>query len=230
MARISAISSLGWRRRSRVTPTWPTSSICSPTCSEIRGDDSFRVGRLPARRRRGSARRPRRWPSSRSTGRAKELQGIGKTIEEKIVQIVQDGEIHALTKRKAASPGRGRPLHAPPGPRPEDARGRSGRSSAITTLEELREAAEAQRLRDAAGHGREDGGERAHGARRSRRRPRSRAARCSGRALPALRAVVSVLAEHPACDAGLDRGQRAALQARPSATSTSSRPPTTRPR
>src|SRR5262249_60280443 len=29
-------------------------------------------------------------------GKAKELPGIGKTIEDKIVQIVEDGEIHAL--------------------------------------------------------------------------------------------------------------------------------------
>jgi DNA polymerase (family 10) len=32
-------------------------------------------------------------------GRAKELNGIGKTIEEKIVQVVEDGEMHALSKR-----------------------------------------------------------------------------------------------------------------------------------
>src|SRR6266852_5664219 len=37
-------------------------------------------------------------------GKAKELQGIGKTIEEKIVQIVEQGEIEALAKRKAAIP------------------------------------------------------------------------------------------------------------------------------
>ena len=37
-------------------------------------------------------------------GRAKELQGIGKTIEEKIVEVVNDGEIHALTKRKTEVP------------------------------------------------------------------------------------------------------------------------------
>jgi len=34
-------------------------------------------------------------------GRAKELQGIGKTIEEKIVQIVETGDIEALAKRRA---------------------------------------------------------------------------------------------------------------------------------
>src|SRR4030095_15079710 len=37
-------------------------------------------------------------------GKAKELQGVGKTIEEKIVQIVQKGEIEALTKRRERIP------------------------------------------------------------------------------------------------------------------------------
>src|SRR5215203_6920307 len=37
-------------------------------------------------------------------GRAKGLQGIGKTIEGKIVEIVEDGEIHALTKKKGVVP------------------------------------------------------------------------------------------------------------------------------
>src|SRR6185503_1127706 len=37
-------------------------------------------------------------------GRAKQLQGIGKTIEEKIVQIVEKGEIEALTKRRERIP------------------------------------------------------------------------------------------------------------------------------
>src|ERR1051325_10196598 len=37
-------------------------------------------------------------------GRAKELQGIGKTSEEKIVQIVQQGEIEALAKRRGTIP------------------------------------------------------------------------------------------------------------------------------
>src|SRR2546423_11842343 len=37
-------------------------------------------------------------------GKAKELQGIGKTIEEKIVQIVDHGEIEALAKRREPIP------------------------------------------------------------------------------------------------------------------------------
>jgi len=37
-------------------------------------------------------------------GKAKDLPGIGKTIEGKIVEIVDEGEIRALTKHKALVP------------------------------------------------------------------------------------------------------------------------------
>ena len=53
-------------------------------------------------------------------GKAKELQGVGKTIEEKIVQIVEDGEVHALDEAQAARAGRSRRVHPHPGPRAED--------------------------------------------------------------------------------------------------------------
>src|SRR5919199_4268556 len=70
---------------------------------ELEGEASFRV--LAYRR---AATRVRETAGSVAQlaleGRAKDLQGIGKTIEEKIVQIVEDGEIHALTKRKDRIP------------------------------------------------------------------------------------------------------------------------------
>ena len=70
---------------------------------ELEGSDAFRIGAY-----RKAAARIRETGSSVAqlalAGRAKELQGIGKTIEEKIVQAVEDGEVHALTKRKAEVP------------------------------------------------------------------------------------------------------------------------------
>src|SRR5206468_5105844 len=71
--------------------------------SEIRGDDSFRVS---AYRRAATRVRETSAPVAELAlaGRAKELQGIGKTIEEKIVQIIEHGEIEALTRRKAVIP------------------------------------------------------------------------------------------------------------------------------
>jgi DNA polymerase (family X) len=70
---------------------------------ELEGAESFRV--LAYRR---AATRMRETSGSIAelalNGRAKELQGIGKTIEEKIVQIVETGEIEALAKRRALVP------------------------------------------------------------------------------------------------------------------------------
>src|SRR5215831_4593222 len=85
-------------------------------------------------------------------GRAKELQGIGKTIEEKIVEIVNDGEIHALTKRKAEVPVEVASFMRLPGLGPKTAR-RIWKELGITTVEGLRKAAEAHRLRDLDGLG-----------------------------------------------------------------------------
>src|SRR5258708_39534495 len=67
---------------------------------EIQGGDSFRIGAY-----RRAALRIRETSASVAQlaldGRAKELQGIGKTIEGKIVEAVTDGEGHALSKRKS---------------------------------------------------------------------------------------------------------------------------------
>jgi DNA polymerase (family 10) len=85
-------------------------------------------------------------------GRAKELQGVGKTIEEKIVQIVEDGEVHALTKHKQLVPTEVVEFIRIPGLGPKTAR-RIWHELGITTLEGLREAAEAQQLRTLSGLG-----------------------------------------------------------------------------
>src|SRR5262249_139531 len=65
---------------------------------ELEGKDTFRVVAY-----RRAAARVRETSGSVAQlaldGRAKELQGIGKTIEEKIVEIVEIGEIQALTKK-----------------------------------------------------------------------------------------------------------------------------------
>ena len=132
-------------------------------------------------------------------GRAKSLQGIGKTIEEKIVQIVDDGEIHALDEAEGGRAAGARDLHAPPRPRPED------------RTADLEGARDHDRRRPQGGGG-GAAAPRPHRPRRRSRRsgssPRSRRRRAReephrvllGTALPKLRAVVEVLAEHPAAD------------------------------
>ena len=53
-------------------------------------------------------------------GKAKELPDIGKTIEAKIVEVVETGDMEALAKRRAEVPGEVCVLHASARPRPED--------------------------------------------------------------------------------------------------------------
>jgi DNA polymerase (family 10) len=164
---------------------------------EIGGEDSFRVTAY-----RRAAQRVRETPTQVAQlaldGRAKDLQGIGKTIEGKIVEIIEDGEIHALTKRKAVIPGDVPLFTRLPGLGPKSAR-KIWKELGVTTLEELKEAAASQRLRTLAGMGAktEENVLKALDAPAPVDEPRRT---LLGKALPALRAVVSVLEEHPASD------------------------------
>jgi DNA polymerase (family 10) len=165
--------------------------------SEIRGEDSFRVSAY-----RRAAQRVRESSSLVAQlaleGKAKDLNGIGQTIENKIVEIIEDGEIHALTKRKAEIPVDVVRFTRLPGLGPKTAR-KIWQELGVTTVAELKEAAEAHRLRTLAGVGAklEENVIRALEAPAPAEEPKRT---LLGKALPALRAVVSVLAEHPACD------------------------------
>jgi len=85
-------------------------------------------------------------------GKAKQLQGIGKTIEGKIVEIVDDGEVHALTKHKQIVPVDVVAFTRLPGLGPKTAR-RIWQDLGVTTLADLRQAAEQERLRTLSGLG-----------------------------------------------------------------------------
>src|SRR6266567_2962194 len=118
---------------------------------ELEGADGFRIAAY-----RRAATRIKETGSSVAQlaleGRAKELQGIGKTIEQKIVEVVEDGEIHALTKRKAEVPAEVATFMCLPGLGPKTAR-RLWRELGITTVAALQAAAESQQLRGLAGLG-----------------------------------------------------------------------------
>ncbi len=169
---------------------------------ELEGADRFRVSSY-----RSAASRIRETGSSVAQlaldGRAKELQGIGKTIEGKIVEIVEDGEIHALSKRKDVVPGDVALFMRLPGLGAKTA-ARIWHELGVTTLDELRAAAEQQRLRDLGGLG----------AKTEERilKALNDTAEAEpfrpllGDALPALLAVVEVLREHPASDQVSDAG------------------------
>jgi DNA polymerase (family X) len=119
--------------------------------SELLGEQGFRV--IAYRR---AATRIRETPGSVAemalAGTAKDLQGVGKTIEEKIVQVVEQGEMEALARRRAQVPPELVSFLRLPGLGPKTA-ARIWRELGVTTLSGLREAAEAQRLRALAGLG-----------------------------------------------------------------------------
>jgi DNA polymerase (family 10) len=119
--------------------------------SELLGDQGFRVTAY-----RRAATRIRETPGSVAemalAGTAKELQGIGKTIEEKIVEVVERGEMSALTRRREQVPEGLVSFLRLPGLGPKTT-ARIWRELGVTTLDGLREAAEAQKLRGLSGLG-----------------------------------------------------------------------------
>jgi DNA polymerase (family 10) len=161
---------------------------------EIEGEASFRV--LAYRK---AATRIRETAGSVAelalNGRAKNLQGIGKTIEEKIVQVVEDGEMHALTKRKKVIPPEVVSFMRLPGLGPKTA-ARIWKELGVTTVDELKRAAEQEQLRTLAGLGAKTEERILKALAEQQEEPSDR--RLLGDGLGALLGVVSVLREHPA--------------------------------
>jgi len=118
---------------------------------ELDGAESFRV---MAYRRAASRMRETSGSVAQLAldGKAKQLQGIGKTIEEKIVELVETGKIAALEKKRAGVPPEVVLFMRLPGLGPKTA-ARIWRELGVETLDELKAAAEAERLRTLAGLG-----------------------------------------------------------------------------
>jgi DNA polymerase (family X) len=163
---------------------------------EIEGEASFRV--LAYRR---AATRIRETAGSVAelalAGRAKELQGIGKTIEEKIVQVVEDGEMHALTKRKKVIPPDVVRFMRLPGLGPKTA-ARIWQELGVTTVEDLKRAAEQEQLRTLAGLGAKTEERILKALAEQEQEPAASDRRLLGDGLGAVLAVVDVLRAHPA--------------------------------
>lgn len=163
--------------------------------SEILGEQSFRV--LAYRR---AATRIRETAASVAelalAGKAKELPGIGQTIETKIVEVVESGEMSALTKRRAEVPGEVASFMRLPGLGPRTT-ARIWRELGVTTLAGLKEAAEQGRVRTLAGLGQKSEEKilkalaQDEGAVEPRRG-------LLGHGLPVVREVVEALRAHPA--------------------------------
>ena len=178
--------------------------------SEILDEESFKV---IAYRRAATRIRESPLPVAELAldGKAKELPGIGKTIENKVVEVVEDGEMHALTRRSASA--------YPPGSSTSSgfrASGRrpprgSGRSSGSRRSTGLKAAAEEGRLRELSGPGREERGE----------DPRRRSRRVSGEKAEPQAPAREGAARRAACrrralgSSGGDRGLRGGKRAAP---------------
>jgi DNA polymerase (family 10) len=173
--------------------------------SEILGEESFKV--IAYRR---AATRIRETPGPVAelalSGRATDLPGIGKTIEQKVVEIVNDGEMHALTKRKQSVPGGVVEFLRLPGIGPKTA-ARIWTELGVTSLDGLKVAAEEGRLRDLSGLGArsEEKILKALAAGAGRKAPAENRG-LLGLALPAIKSVVEELREHAAAIAVSEAG------------------------
>jgi len=173
--------------------------------SEILAEESFKV--IAYRR---AATRIRETPGPVAAlalaGRATDLPGIGKTIEQKVVEIVSDGEMHALTRRRERVPTGVVDFLRLPGVGPKTA-ARIWTELGVTTLDGLKAAAEDGRLRGLSGLGQksEDKILAALAAGAGRKAPREDRG-LLGRALPAVHDVVEKLSAHPAAIAVSEAG------------------------
>ena len=170
---------------------------------ELEGAESFRV--LAYRR---AATRMRETSASIAQlaldGRAKELQGIGKTIEEKIVQIVETGDIEALAKRRDLVPGDVVAFMRLPSLGPKTA-ARIWQELGVTTLAGLKEAAEQERLRTLAGLGPRSEEKILQALAFQAENP-DEGRKLLGDGLPAVLGAVAELREHPAAVAVAEAG------------------------
>ena len=177
--------------------------------SELEGEDSFRV---LAYRRAATRIRETGGPVAQLAleGKAKGLSGIGKTIEDKIVQVVESGEMEALTKRKALVPEEVVQFMRLPGLGPKTAR-RIWKELGVTTIAGLKEAAEQERLRVLTGLGAKSEEKILKALAEEPKDPRE-SRRLLGDGLPVLLELVEELRRHPAAvkvsEAGSARRRR----------------------
>ena len=163
--------------------------------SEILNEESFKI--IAYRR---AATRIRESPSPVAQlaldGRAKELPGIGRTIEEKVVEVVNEGEMAALRRRRERVPVGVVDFLRLPGVGPKTA-ARIWTELGVTTLDGLGRAAEEGRLRELSGIGAKSE-EKILKALEAGVGEQAEPRRLLGIALPAVRRVVAELDAHPA--------------------------------
>ena len=171
--------------------------------SEILGEQGFRV--MAYRR---AATRIRDTGSSVAelalAGQARELAGIGRTIEEKIAELATTGAMSALEKRRAEVPPELVLFLRLPGVGPKTV-ARIWHELGVTTLAELQDAAERQQIRTLKGLGAK-GEEKILAALAAGAGEEPEKRGLLGRGLPVVREVVAALAKHESAVAVSEAG------------------------
>jgi DNA polymerase (family 10) len=165
---------------------------------EIEGAESYRV---LAYRRAAARIRETATPVAELAleGRARDLPGVGRTIEDKIVQIVRDGEIEALRSRRERVPPELIAFLRLPGLGPKTVR-RIWQELGITSLDALRIAAAEQRLRALPGLGPKTEENILNALAKEETAVVEPERILLGKALPAVRTLIAELGGHPALD------------------------------
>jgi len=132
-------------------------------------------------------------------GKVTELPGVGKTLEEKILALIETGEIPAAAKLKERIPSGLVEINRIPGLGPKTVR-RLHEELGITTPEELREAAEAQQIRKLKGLGPKVEENILEGLDRLEATPEGPERLRLDEILPVAEALTRALREHPACE------------------------------
>jgi DNA polymerase (family 10) len=171
--------------------------------SEILGEETFKI---IAYRRAAARIRESPLPVAELAleGKAKELPGIGRTIEMKAVEVAELGEMKALTKRRGLVPAGVVDFLRLPGVGPKTA-ARIWTELGVTTIEGLKGAAEEGRLRALSGMGARSE-EKILKALEAGAGEKAEERTLLGAALPAVRRVVEELAAHPAALAVSEAG------------------------
>ena len=163
---------------------------------ELDGADAFR----PAAYRKAATRiRESAVPVAELArdGKATRLSGIGSTIEQKIVELTETGDLAALAKLRARLPAELVEVMRVPGLGPRTAR-KLWEELGVESLEDLRAAAEAKRLREVAGLGAKTEERVLAAIAKPRRRVEQKI--LLGRVLPAVEEALAALREHPAVE------------------------------
>jgi len=186
-------------------PALPTNAVLAEQFEllaallELDGADAFR---LSAYRRAAARIRESAAPVAQLAvdGRATEIPGIGSTIEGKIVEFSETGDMRALAKLRDKLPtGLVDVMHVP-GLGPKTAR-LVWTELGVSSLDDLRVAAETERLRELPGLGAKTE-ERVLAALAKPAKGKSEGPPrvLLGKVLPVVREVVAELGEHPACE------------------------------